>query len=81
MSPGPRRIYAPRRVAVETDRDGNPRAVAGVAVETIREEWLVEDRWWTPRPLRRHYFELVLADGRAATVFCDACGRWSRQRA
>jgi len=24
-------------------------------------KWLVEDRWWTPTPLRRHYFELALA--------------------
>ena len=39
------------------------------AVEAVREEWLVEDRWWTPRPLRRHYFELVLADGRDVVVF------------
>ena len=45
---------------------GAPLAVDGVAVEAVREEWLVEDRWWTPRPLRRHYFELALADGRAA---------------
>jgi hypothetical protein len=81
MTPGPRRIYAPRRVAVKTDRDGVPHTVAGVAVETVREEWLVEDRWWTPRPLRRHYFELVLADGRDATVFRDTDGCWSRQRA
>ena len=52
------------------------------AVEAVREEWLVEDRWWTPRPLRRHYFELALADGRAVTVFRDADdGRWFRQRA
>lgn len=81
MSPGPRRIYAPRRVAVETGEDGVPRAVAGVPVEAVLEEWLVEDRWWTPRPLRRHYFELVLADGRDATVFRDARGRWCGQRA
>jgi hypothetical protein len=48
----------------------------------VREEWLVEDRWWTPAPLRRHYFELALADGRALTVFRDAGdGRWFRQRA
>ena len=58
-------LYAPRRVAVAAGPDGAPLAVDGVAVEAVREEWLVEDRWWTPRPLRRHYFELALADGRA----------------
>ncbi len=48
-----------------------PSAVESVAVDAVREEWLVEDRWWTPRPLRRRYFELVLADGRNVVVFCE----------
>ncbi len=79
---GPRRLNEPRRVAVDADSAGAPRAVASVAVEAVREEWLVEDRWWTPRPLRRHYFELAMADGRALTVFRDpGGGRWYRQRA
>ena len=82
MSPGLRRLYAPRPVAVRTDPGGVPLEVDGVAVESVREEWLVEDRWWTPRPLRRRYFDLALADGRALTVFCRVGGdRWYRQRA
>lgn len=82
MSPGLRRLYMPRPVAVEVDEDGRPVAVDGVTVEAIREEWALEDRWWTPRPLRRHYFELVLADGRDVTVFHSLLsGRWYRQRA
>jgi hypothetical protein len=80
--PGLRRLYAPQRVAVRTDPRGAPTQVEGAAVEAIREEWLVEDRWWTPRPLRRHYFELALSDGRALTVFCGpGAKRWYRQRA
>ena len=80
--PGLRRLYAPQRVAIRTDPRGAPAQVEGVAVEAVREEWLVEDRWWTPRPLRRHYFELALGDGRALTVFRRAeGGRWYRQRA
>jgi hypothetical protein len=79
---GPRRLNEPRPVAVRAATDGTPQAVGPAAVEAIREDWLVEDRWWTPRPLRRHYFELALADGRALTVFRDAGdGRWFRQRA
>jgi hypothetical protein len=79
---GPRRLNEPRPVAVRAAGDGTPRAVGAVAVEAVREEWLVEDHWWTPRALRRHYFELALADGRALTVFRDAAdGRWFRQRA
>ena len=80
--PGLRRLYAPERVAVRTDPRGAPTTVDGVVVETVREEWLVEDRWWTPKPLRRHYFELALGDGRALTVFRTArAQRWYRQRA
>jgi hypothetical protein len=67
--PGPRRLNEPRPVAVRAGDDGAPREVAAAPVEAAREEWLVEDRWWTPRPLRRHYFELAMADGRALTVF------------
>ena len=80
--PGLRRLYAPQRVAVRTDPRGAPTTVEGVTVEAVREEWLVEDRWWTPDPLRRHYFELALGDGRALTVFRTArAQRWFRQRA
>ncbi len=82
MSTGSRRLYAPRRVEVRAGSGGAPRAVAGVAVEAVREEWLLEDRWWTPRPLRRRYFELALADGRDEVVFrSGVSGRWYRQRA
>jgi hypothetical protein len=56
--------------------------VEGATVEAIREEWLVEDRWWTSQPLRRHYFELAMCDGRGLTVFRRAgAQRWYRQRA
>lgn len=82
MSPGLRRLYAPRSIEVRADSAGVPLEVDGVAVEAIREEWLVEDRWWTPRPLRRRYFDLALADGCACTVFRrERGGRWYRQRA
>jgi hypothetical protein len=80
-----RSVYWPQPVEVKTGREGAPRAVEEVAVETVREEWLVEDRWWTPKPLRRRYFELVLADGRNIVVFREPAeggrGRWFLQRA
>ena len=60
---------------------GRPEAVGRREVEAVREEWLVEDRWWTGRPLRRHYLELVTADGTDRIVFCDlVSGRWFTQR-
>jgi len=73
-------LYWPLPAEVDAGDDGAPVVVDGVAVETVREEWLVSDRWWTPRPLERRYFELVLADGRDLVVFCET-GHWFRQRA
>jgi hypothetical protein len=82
MTPGLRRLYAPQPVTVEAAPDGSPLALDGVAVEAIREQWLVDDRWWLPRKLQRHYFELALTNGRAAVVFrCALSDRWYRQRA
>jgi len=77
-----RRLSEPRPVTVRPGHGGVPEAVSGASVETVREEWVVEDLWWTGRPLRRRYFELVLADGRNAVVFRDLVhGRWYAQRA
>ncbi len=81
MTPGLRRLYVPRRVEVEVDREGMPLAVDRVEVAAVREEWVVEDRWWTPRRMWRHYLELALIDGGDAVVFRDSRGRWYRQRA
>jgi CO dehydrogenase/acetyl-CoA synthase delta subunit len=75
------RVYRPRPVSVHVDEDGVPAAIGRTAVEALREEWLVEDRWWTTRPLRRRYFELVTADGADRVVFRDlVTGRWFTQR-
>ena len=73
-------LYTPRASDVDADDEGRPVAVAGVAIEAVREEWLVEDRWWSERPIARHYFELALADGRCEVVFRER-GDWFSQRA
>ena len=76
-----RRLGAPSAAMVAADRAGVPASVGGSPVESVLEEWVVEDRWWNGRPLRRRYFELVLADGRDVVVFRDlAAGRWYAQR-
>ena len=81
MTPGLRRLYVPRPVKVEVDPGGRPASVDGIAVEAVREEWVAEDRWWTPHPLGRHYFELVLVDGRNLVIFRGIVSkRWYRQR-
>jgi hypothetical protein len=76
-----RRLGAPKPTAVIPGDGGLPRTVAGAEVDTVREEWVVEDRWWTTRPLRRRYFEVVLTDGRNLVVFRDLVGGgWFLQR-
>ena len=76
-----RRLAEPRPTRVVPGPDGAPAALDRVPVEAVAEDWVVEDGWWTGRPLRRRYFELVLANGRAAVVFCDlARGGWFEQR-
>lgn len=78
---GPKRLGGPRVVAVATGRGGVPAAVRGIAVDSVLEEWVVEDRWWTGHPVRRRYFEVVLADGRCSLLFFDLVGRgWHSQR-
>jgi hypothetical protein len=75
-------VYEASPADVLADENDVPRAVGTSGVQTVREEWLVEDRWWTPAPLRRHYFELALADGRCVVVFRELdSGRWFSQRA
>jgi hypothetical protein len=77
----PKRLARPRPAQVQTSDDGVPVAVGSVAVDTVLEDWVVEDRWWTDRPLRRRYLELALENGRCALVFRDLIGgRWFTQR-
>jgi len=68
----------PARVRLEPARpEGMPAEVNGEAIESLRESWLVEDRWWTAEPLRRRYWELVGERGRDVVVFHDLrSGRW-----
>jgi hypothetical protein len=77
-----RRLSQPKPTQVEAGPSALPTAVCGTAVRAIAEDWVVEDRWWTGRPVRRRYFELVLEDGRDVVVFRDlGSGRWFAQRA
>ncbi len=77
----PRRLATPRRVAAQADEDGHPKVVDGRIVDSVRESWLVEDRWWTERPVSRRYHEVVTVCGRDEVVFRDLrSGKWWRQR-
>jgi len=55
--------------------------VAHREIESVRESWLVQDRWWTERPLARRYWELVSTEGVDLVVFHDLHGSgWFAQR-
>jgi len=74
------RTLNPPRPARVRWSGGRPAAVDGERVESLRESWLVEDRWWTAEPLRRRYWELVGERGRNVVIFHDLCsGHWFLQ--
>lgn len=77
-----RRLGTARTASIVPGEDGIPSRVGGRTVESVLEDWMVEDRWWTGRPVRRRYLELVLEGGRCTVVFRDlGSGRWYVQRA
>lgn len=81
MGAGPlRRLGTPRQLTVRPGPDGAPTAVTvagrGRRVIAVREDWLVQDLWWTDDPVDRHYYELVLEPGRHQVVYRDADGAW-----
>jgi hypothetical protein len=78
-------LNLPRPARVRTTPAGAPVQVDGHTVEQVRESWMVEDRWWTERPLRRRYWELLSTSGRNMVVFHDlaagaGAGGWFAQR-
>lgn len=80
-----RRLNVPRTVRVRADRDGIPSALRRGAdwlqVEELLDRYRTDDRWWTAEPVSRTYYELLLKDGRAVTVFRDDLqGEWWEQR-
>jgi CO dehydrogenase/acetyl-CoA synthase delta subunit len=77
-----RRLAEPHQVRVSAaEDDGSPLSVGGRTVESVRESWLIEDRWWTDAPLRRRYWEVVTLDGRDLVVFRELTGGgWYRHR-
>ena len=76
-----RAIGLPRAARVECDDSGVPRAVEldgrRREVVAIRDDWLVQDLWWTGRPVDRHYYELVFDPGRLVVAYREAGdGSW-----
>ena len=78
---GPRRLAVPGGWRVTAGDGGTPARSTARQIDAVRESWLIEDRWWTEKPLRRRYWEVVTVCGRNEVVFHDlVTGRWWRQR-
>jgi hypothetical protein len=77
----PHALLLPRPVRVRPGVGGIPERVDEHVISAVRESWLVEDRWWGERPLRRRYWEVISSDGRNLVVFHDLqAGGWFTQR-
>lgn len=80
-----RPVNQPRPTRVTLDSREKPRTVRvgsrGVRVLRLRNEWRIDDRWWTDQPVQRHYYEVELADGQVVTLFQDGLTKeWYEQR-
>lgn len=80
-----RRLNRPRPVEVRAGAGGAPSALLrggrSLAVDEVLDRYRTDDRWWTEEPVSRTYYELLLEDGQAATVFQDLVKRgWWEQR-
>lgn len=83
-SKGPRLrpLDTPRTVRVRTGAYDTPlqvspaRSRAPLRVVSVRERWRIDDEWWRT-PIHRIYHQVVLEDGRVATLYRDLTdGRW-----
>ncbi|MFP5452062.1 MAG: hypothetical protein ACLGG9_09995 [Thermoleophilia bacterium] len=76
-----RPIGTPAPVRVIAAPGGAPHAVIidgrRRRVVAIRDDWRVQDRWWTDQPVDRHYFEVVLEPGRLMVLYREhPSGQW-----
>lgn len=76
-----RPIGTPVPVRVITAPSGSPHAVIigdrRRRVLALRDDWRVQDRWWTDAPVDRHYHEVVLEPGRLMVLYREhPSGAW-----
>lgn len=80
-----RALNAPQRVQVELDEQRRPVIVkwktrSEKRVESIGENWRMDDEWWR-QPIVRRYVEVVLEGGGRVVLFEDLItGDWFVQK-
>lgn len=85
-----RPIGLPRPVEVRVDADTLPVALHrttprgrrgdAIPIEQVEEVWRVAEAWWREAPQARTYYRVILAGGRALTLFHDdERGGWFEQ--
>lgn len=80
-----RALNAPQRVQVELDEQRRPTVVkwpkkSAKRVESIGENWRMDDEWWR-QPIVRRYVEVVLEGGGRVVLFEDLIsGEWFVQK-
>jgi hypothetical protein len=83
-----RQLGAPKRISVEPDERGRPRAVfrergqRWIRVASIQDFWRIDDEWWTfSGEISRMYFLVELQGAQLMTVYRDlTTGYWYEQR-
>ncbi|MCW2956792.1 MAG: hypothetical protein JWO69_1661 [Thermoleophilia bacterium] len=80
-----RRLNEPAPVRVHLGPDGRPDRILwrgrDERVETVLDTWVVDDAWWTDRPVRRLYHEVQLTTGVRLVLSWDLVAReWLAQR-
>ena len=79
-----RALNVPQRVQVELDEQRRPRVVMREPgnvkrVESLGENWRMDDEWWR-QPIVRRYVEVVLEGGGRVVLFEDLMtGEWFAQ--
>ena len=80
-----RALNVPQRVEVELDEQRRPTIVKretgnGKRVESLGENWRMDDEWWR-QPIVRRYVEVVLEGGGRVVLFEDLItGEWWMQK-
>lgn len=80
-----RALNQPSPASVESEGDGVPRSVKlrgrSLIVESVADQWRIDDEWWRDKPISRMYYECVLDHGLRATLFFDLLsGKWYHQK-